>query len=489
MTNHVELRSGIYRDSVTLLQVSKRIASVPEVDAAIVAMATELNLDLAHEMGFDGLSAAKPNELLVAIRGTESAIEAAQSELEAALTEATPHTSQGATVVAPRTVAAAIGREPESNLVLLSIPGANVMPEALDAINAGRSVMIFSDNVPVEHEIILKDRGRDAGVLVMGPDCGTAIVGGVALGFANTVRTGDVGIVAASGTGAQQISCLLDWAGYGVSHLLGVGGRDLSEQVAARSTLQALAALAEDPATRHIIVVSKPTTTSVRQTIAAAAADLTGRTGKSVNFCILGHGEPTMTEAVETFISDRGDAPHPWIFTGLRDHRPVSGSLRGLFSGGTLADEAMVIAAAALGEVYSNIPLSPDLELDASLTHDGHVVIDFGDDTLTRGRAHPMIDPTLRLERLASEAADETCGVILLDVVLGYVADPDPAASLAPVIKGITKPVIISLIGTHSDQQDWHSTADRLAEAGAEVYLSNSQAATRAVALLTGASR
>lgn len=489
MTDYVELRSGIYRDSVTLMQISKRVMAVTGVDTAIIAMATELNLDLAREMHFGGIDEAKPNELLVAIRGVDLALKNAQSELETALTEAAPASARGTTVVTPRTVAAAIGREADSNLVLLSIPGDNVMPEALDAIEAGRSVMIFSDNVPVEQEIVLKDRGRDAGVLVMGPDCGTAIVGGVALGFANTVRTGDVGIVAASGTGAQQISCLLDWAGYGVSHLLGVGGRDLSEQVAARSALQALTELAQDSATEHIIIVSKPTTDSVRKVLTDAATDLTHRTGKPVTFCILGPGEPTMTEAVEGLIAERGGSPQPWIFTGIRDQRPVSGTLRGLFSGGTLADEAMVIAAAALGDVYSNIPLSPDLALGANLTHDGHVVIDFGDDDLTRGRAHPMIDPTLRLERLAAEALDDTCGVILLDVVLGYVADPDPAASLAPVIKTITKPVIVSLIGTHSDQQDWHSTANRLAEAGAEVYLSNSQAATRAVALLTGESR
>ncbi|MEO9199269.1 MAG: FdrA family protein, partial [Antricoccus sp.] len=306
MTDYVELRSGIYRDSVTLMQISKRVTAVTGVETAIIAMATELNLDLAREMGFGGIGEAKPNQLLVAIRGVDSALEEAQGELEAALTEAAPSTARGATVVAPRTVAAAIGREPDSNLVLLSIPGDNVMPEALDAIDSGRSVMIFSDNVPIEQEIILKDRGRDAGVLVMGPDCGTAIVGGVALGFANTVRTGDVGIVAASGTGAQQISCLLDWAGYGVSHLLGVGGRDLSEQVAARSTLQALTALAQDSATEHIIIVSKPTIDPVRQILTDAADDVTSRTRKSVTFCVLGDGKPTMTEAVESFVTARG---------------------------------------------------------------------------------------------------------------------------------------------------------------------------------------
>ncbi|MEO6958070.1 MAG: FdrA family protein, partial [Antricoccus sp.] len=220
-----------------------------------------------------------------------------------------------------------------------------------------------------------------------------------------------------------------------------------------------------------------------------AADDVTSRTRKSVTFCVLGDGKPTMTEAVESFVTARGDAVPQWVSAGVHDQAPVSGSLRGLFSGGTLADEAMVTAASTLGGIHSNIPLSPDLALNADHKNAGHIVIDFGDDDLTRGRAHPMIDPTLRLERLAAEALDETCGVILLDVVLGYVADPDPAAALAPVIQSIHKPVIISLIGTDSDQQGWHATADRLANAGAEVYLSNAQATLRAVELLTGESR
>ena len=507
MADHVELRTGAYYDSVSLMQVSRAVAATSGVEAAQVAMATDLNLDVIRGMGFE-VPAAAPNDLLIAIRGDDSGIEAGKSAVETALAERRSASSSSAGMgraPAPRTLGGAT-RRGHANLALVSVPGAHAATEALDAINAGVSVMVFSDNVPLADEIRIKDAGAAQDVLVMGPDCGTAVVGGVALGFANVVSPGTMGLVAACGTGAQQVMCLLDAAGVGISHCLGVGGRDLSAEVAGRSTKQALAALAADQATTSILVVSKPPAPQVLSDIERYAAEL----GKPVHWATLGAGKPDLSAAVEGALRSAGQAVGEWPSWGAGSAVPGQGSLRGLFCGGTLADEAMLIASEELarsegthsrsegthsrsGEIRSNIPLSPELALGPDLRDDGHVVIDFGDDSMTQGRAHPMIDPSLRLERIAVEAADPTCGVLLLDLVLGYGAHPDPAGELAEAIRkaratahsdGRTLPVVVSITGTSGDPQGLERCATTLVDAGAEVYLSNAVAARRAVALI-----
>jgi FdrA protein len=491
VADHVELRTGAYYDSVSLMQVSRAVAGAPGVEAAQVAMATELNLDVIRGMGFDVPGSAAPNDLVVAIRADADGVAAGQAALDAALTGLRSAASEsGGFGDAPqrRTLGGAIATS-RANVALVSVPGQHATIEALDAIHAGVSVMVFSDNVPVEDEVWLKDAAASADVLVMGPDCGTAVVGGVALGFANVVRPGSVGVVAASGTGAQQVMCLLDAAGVGVSHCLGVGGRDLSSAVAGRSTRQALAALAADPATETIIVVSKPPAPEVLADLEAYAAGL----GKPVHWATLGAGKPDLTAAVEGALSADGHEVPRWPHWGSEQLSDASGFLRGLFCGGTLADEAMLIAADSLGGIRSNIPLAPQLALGADLRSDGHVVIDFGDDGMTQGRAHPMIDPSLRLERIATEAADPTCGVLLLDLVLGHGAHPDPAGELSAAIAEArtvaavqhrTLPVVVSITGTESDPQGLDRCAEALAAAGASVYLSNAAATRRAVSLL-----
>ena len=397
--------------------------------------------------------------------------------------------------MAPRTLGSAAARS-GATLAVISVPGQHAVTEAFDAIASGLSVMLFSDNVSVDDEVRLKDAAAAADVLVMGPDCGTAHVAGVALGFANVVRPGSVGIVAASGTGAQQVMCLLDAAGVGVSHCLGVGGRDLKAAVAGRSTRQALRALADDPATETVIVVSKPPDDAVLADVEALAAEL----GLRVHWAVLGPGRPDLTAGRRGLPRRRGSpgaglARHRGRPNDPDDpatHRPGP-SLRGLFCGGTLADEAMTVAEATLGGIRSNIAHSPDLALGPDLTDPGHVVIDFGDDGLTRGRAHPMIDPTLRLERIAREAADPTCGVLLLDLVLGHGAHPDPAGELADAVRsaratahadGRALPVVVSLTGTDADPQHRSRCAATLADAGASVFLSNGAATRHALDLL-----
>ena len=479
---HVSLRSGVYADSVKLMQVSKAVAARDGVAAVLVAMATPLNLELAAGMGLAPDTAATPDQLLIALRAVDDAeLAAAVAAVDTALTAREERGSADA--IPPRTVGFALAEEQETPLAVVSVPGAYAVAEAMDAVAAGRSVLVFSDGVPVEHEVALKQAAHRAGVLVMGPDCGTAIVAGVALGFANVVRPGPVGLVAASGTGAQQVSCLLDMAGVGVSHVLGVGGRDLSAAVGGLATLDALRMLDDDVATEQVLLVSKPPAPEVAAAVDAAAQEL--RT--PVSSAALSATNPDLTAAVEDLLRRIGAEVPDWPSRlGADRSVPAGAVLKGFYSGGTLADEAMLVAAPTLGDVRSNTPLRPELDLGSDFGVAGHVVVDFGDDALTVGRAHPMIDPTLRLEAIAGLAASGEPAVLLLDVVLGHGADPDPAASLVPALRDLQVPVVVGLVGTDADPQGWTRQADALAAAGAHVFASNS-AATRFAVDLIGA--
>ena len=549
LAEQVLVRRGVYHDSVTLLRVSQAAAAVPGITAAQVAMATALNLDLAAGLGFPVPDDAGPNDLLITVRGIDDdAVRAGLAAIEQALTARVPPTGGVAGVASARIVRTAAHDHPDARVVLLSVPGPAVLGEALDAIDAGRHVMIFSDNVPVADEITIKSAAARAGVLAMGPDCGTSILGGVGLGFTNVLRASGgtrVGVVAASGTGAQQLTCLLDEAGVAVSHVLGVGGRDLSAPVAARSTRTALAALDADPGTGHIAVVSKPADPHV----AADLRSYAGTLATPVTLLVIGPGEPDLTRGAEQLIAAVGGRAPVWPTWGVIDAaaEPPAGAapvppgggetserppadpgpgqpwaLRGLYSGGTLADEAMLALAGTIGDIRSNIPLRPDLALPArinagadqltpkvtpepgvgefnradvhlpagpELTGLGHAIVDLGDDAFTAGRPHPMIDPTLRLALLADQAADPDVAVVLLDVVLGHGADPDPATTLTPAIRGAIETaaragralfVVVALCGTAGDPQGRDRQATALAAAGARVYLSNAEAARAA---------
>ena len=491
MNEQVDVRRGAYHDSVTLMQVSKAVAATPGVSAVQVAMATELNVEVLTGMGFTVPGDAGANDLLIAVRGQDpEGVSAGLAAVDAALADLRRRTSAPQGMGAPpepRTLGSAIERG-EANLVVISVPGGHAVIETYDAIDRGASVMLFSDNVSVEDEVALKRAADAADVLVMGPDCGTAVVSGVALGFANVVRRGPVGIVAASGTGAQQVMCLLDAADVGVSHCLGVGGRDLKAAVGGLAAKAALRALAADEATQDVIVVSKPPAQEVLDEVAALAAEL----DLTVRWAILGAGRPDLTTSTERALAEAGRGIPTWPSRVAEDGDPGTrgAALRGLFCGGTLAEESMLIAAPVLGRVMSNIAHDEDLLLTGAMDGPGHLVIDFGDDGLTRGRAHPMIDPTLRMERIASEARDAECGVLLLDLVLGHGAHPDPAGDLAEAIRaakaaaGRDLPVVVSLVGTDSDPQDRAAAEAALADAGASVFLSNAAATRHALALL-----
>jgi FdrA protein len=489
--SHVEVRSGAYADSVTLLQVSKQVAASPGVVSAQVAMATPLNLEVLEQMGF-AVPPTTPNDMVVALMlAPDADLAAALATVEASLAAAGRRApGEGAVDEPHRTTGSAL--RDGGDLVLVSVPGQHAFVEAMDALDARRDVMVFSDNVPLEQEVALKTVAAEHGLLVMGPDCGTAVVGGVGLGFANSTRLGPVGVVAASGTGCQQLMCLLDAAGVGVSAALGVGGRDLGSAVGGASTREALRRLDADPAVELVVVVSKPPAGDVAAAVREFAAGLT----TPVHFALLGPGQPDLTTATEQVLDALGRTRPSWpVWGDVGDDTPRPGYLRGMFVGGTLCDEAMLLATEALGPVRSNIPLSPDLALGPTLTADAHTMVDFGDDALTAGRAHPMIDATLRLEHLSRAAADPDTAVLLLDVVLGHGAEPDPAGTLAPAVArareraretGRDLPVVVACVGTDADPQQLTRQAEALAAAGAEGHRSNAAAARRAIALTGG---
>jgi FdrA protein len=462
---HVELRAGAYADSVTLLQVSRTVQGLPGVAAAQVAMATALNIEVLTGMGFEIPAEATTNDLVVALRlDGPDRLEAALAGVDQALAGAARRPPGASEVAPPRTTASALRRAPGA-VALVSVPGPSAMVEAMDAVDAGHDVMIFSDNVPLAQEVALKRAAAERGVLVMGPDCGTAVVDGVGLGFANVVAPGPVGIVAASGTGCQQVLALLDRAGVGVASALGVGGRDLSAEVGGLATREALRRLDADPAVELVVLISKPPAAEV----AAAIEEYAAGRDTPVELALLGPGRPDLTAAAESVLRRLGADVPDWPVTGTARAASAGRFVRGLFVGGTLATEARVLAEQTLGAAT------------------GHTFIDFGDDAYTAGRAHPMVDPTIRMEHLQRAAADDDTAVLLLDVVLGHGAEPDPAALLAPAIAAAPQPVVVTVVGTRGDPQGLSRQVRALADAGAEVHLSNAAATRRALRLAGGA--
>jgi FdrA protein len=433
VTERVIVRRGAYYDSVTLMLVS-------QAAGASVGMATPLNLALLADQGFTVDEDVGPNDLVIAVRADD--IDAVVAAVERELSAKAPASSGPAERPAAHSLASAARRDPELSLAFLSIPGDHVAYEAASALAAGMHVFCFSDGVSLEVEAQLKRQALKRGLLFMGADCGTAILDGVALGFANAVERGPVGVVGASGTGIQEVSCLLDAAGVGVSHAIGVGGRDLSAEVGGLMMRRGLELLAADEDTRAIVAISKPPDAAV----AAAIQEAAEATGKPV---VLGF-ELTLEDAAARAAELVGGSL-PAFEARLR-RAPRPGEVRGLYSGGTLCGEAAVIVGRG-------------------------TFTDFGADEYTQGRAHPMIDPSLRLEHVAAAARDPKVSVLLLDVVLGYGAHPDPAGELAPVIADLDRHVIVALCGAAGDPQGLDAQRERLEAAGAVVTRSNAHAA------------
>ena len=383
----------------------------------------------------------------MALEGEEAALADALSAAEAELTRAPAARADGGPQrMPPKSLEMALAERPTANLALISTPGDYAAAEAMKALRLGLNVMLFSDNVGLEDEISLKRYAQGHDLMVMGPDCGTAIVDGIPLGFANAVRRGVIGAVAASGTGLQQVTCLIDRWGQGISQAIGTGGHDLSARVGGITMLQGLKALAADPGTRVVVLISKPPDPEIAARVLAAAE----AAGKPIVVSFLGADPATLRRPNVHPVRTLEDAASLAVaLAGGRRPDPETGPaaaasaqlapgqryVRGLYSGGTFCYEALLLLTEALGRVASNTPLEPDCRLADVWQSEGHTAIDLGDDVFTRGRPHPMIDQTLRIERIQKEAADPEVAVILFDVVLGYGAHADPAAELGPALR------------------------------------------------------
>jgi FdrA protein len=482
-----EVRKGFYLDSVSLMRSARALTALPGIEEAGLMIGTPSNKEVLREAGVlcDIGEQAGPGDLIIALRASSAeASEAAMVEARRQL-DRPRRTISGDASWRPRTLRGAIQQMQDANLALISVPGDFAAAEARKALRRGLNVMIFSDNVPMRDEVALKREARDLGLLVMGPDCGTAIIAGVPLAFANNVSRGDIGVIGASGTGIQEVTCLIANAGQGISHAIGTGGRDLSDEVGGITTLMALDLFERDPSTRHIVLVSKPATPHVAKVVLARARKST----KPVTICIIGNTSEealppnvtlarTLAEAAESVLGRKlapyqGPAPEPSGRGRL---------IRGLFSGGTLCSEAQLIVQREGQAVASNAPVPGAARLGVNSNE--HELIDLGNDEFTRGRPHPMIEPAIRNVPLMQALADETVGVVLLDVILGWGSHADPAGEVARAIAGRPAggPMIVaSVTGTESDPQVRSIQMSKLVHAGVVVAPSNAAATTIAL--------
>jgi FdrA protein len=488
----VEIRSGAYYDSVILMQLQRSLAGLPGVVDTGVVMGTEANKEILAQSDLlvTEAKAAMADDLVIVIRAEdEAAAQAALGEVDGLLTR---KRAAGEQDYLPKSLETAAEMLPEAQWVLISVPGRYAAGVAREALRLDKNVFLFSDNVSVEDEVSLKQAATEKGLLVMGPDCGTAIVNGVGLGFANRVRRGPIGMVAASGTGLQQVSSRIHQLGSGMTHALGTGGRDLSEAVGALTAQQGLDFFSRDPETKVIVLVSKPPAPKVAEDLLRAARSA----GKPVVVDFIGYTSPaqkmgnlhfvrTFDEAAALAVELAGKTERETVEPAVDLDKFADGQkyLRGLFSGGTLAYEALLILQDYLPAVYSNAPLKKGHNvLKNSLVSEENTIVDLGEDEFTVGRLHPMMDNTLRIQRLQQEADDPQTAVILLDVVLGYGSHLDPASELAPAIAsaiaevkeaGRHLEVVAVVVGTDEDPQGLEEQIEQLKTAGAWVETRN----------------
>lgn len=502
-----------YRDSVVLMRIASMIRDIEGVLNAEVMMATDSNKEVLSRSQLlnDEVAHAGPADLLICVMAEDEKI------AKEAVSRAEDMIIRGAMVQRAKRVTKSINGAlallPDANLALISIPGPYVKKEALKALKKGLNVLIFSDNVPMKDEIEIKRFAKGKGLLVMGPDCGTAIINGVALGFANKIRRGHVGMVGSSGTGLQEVAVLLHHLGLGISHAIGTGSKDVLDQVGGLAMIQGISLLEADPATEVIILISKPLGERTLQVILArleqcrkpVIANFLGEHTRSfvkqnIQFTV------TLEETALTVAKRIGGPPqiselsrHDWIQNMQDKIKQESMKLtnrqkyvRGLFGGGTLATEACIIMRDVLSPLWGNISLNGVSKLPDSRRSKFHCIIDLGADEFTCGKPHPMLEPEMRKERLFEEAQDPEVAVILMDFVLGYGVHPDPVGATVPYIEmakklaekvGSPPAMVASVCGTDDDPQNRSCQIALLEQHGVIVLHSNAQATRVAAAV------
>ena len=513
MANGFVIRQNQYYDSVFLMGVNKRLSESAGVQQTAVLMGSDRNKELLADIGVQDIQidAAHPNDLIVAVVAeTSEFVNAALGRIDEAL-NAVVETSSPSRL---HTFEDGLAQKPNASLVVISVPGEYAAHEARKALNAGLNVFIFSDNVSIEDELALKQLAAQKRLLVMGPDCGTSLIGGVGIGFANSVRKGSIGVIGASGTGLQEFTSQIHNAGLGISHAIGTGSHDLSDKIGGLTTFAALEALEADPQTQVIAVISKPLG-------AKTIATLMGRMKscrKPIVSCLLGADvkdldknsnisvAPIIDDAVHFAIakaSGKSTSSHTKLTAeelGLISREkarwsPEQRYLRGLFAGGTFCYQTQKIFHDAGIPVNSNAPLDAKHKLADSNRSLGHSVVDMGADEYTVGKPHPMIDGTQRKQRILAESRDPQVAILLLDFILGYNASMDPVGELLDAIieakqiaqkRGGYLSVVASICGTDGDPQDLNLQTRLLREAGVIVFQSNARASAFCNELLKG---
>lgn len=516
------VRRGMYRDSVLLMRLAQDLRAREGVRQAEVLMGTPSNLRALRDAALlpAEVLEARPgsDDLVVVLEGDATAVDLALREaldvLDGERPRAVGEPGSGAAPRAVRSLDAAVTLLPGANLVVLSIPGPYVRADAMAALRRGLNVFVFSSNVPVEDEVALKQEAGRRGLLVMGPDCGTALLAGTAVGFANVVRRGAIGLVGASGTGLQEVSVLVHRAGLGVSHAIGTGSRDIGPEVGGQTMLAGLDLLDADPATRVVVLVAKPPHPDTARRVLRRVATLT----KPVVVCLLGFtGDASVTQHVVLVRTLEDAAVHAVANADGRsletvrramhgDDRQIGRTVererarlhpgqrwvRGLYTGGTLAAEAAVVWHTELGAIWANFHAPGARPLPDARTSVEHSVIDLGDEVFTAGRPHPMLEPRMRAARILQEAADPSVAAIVLDFVLGHVAHPDPVGVAIPTLReartaaerdGRSLPIVATVCGTDADPQGLTDQVRRLSEVGVTVAPTNAEAA-RVAALI-----
>lgn len=491
-----------YQDSVRLMSISREAAKLDGVSKVLALLGTVSNKDVIVRLGLKdpAVDAATASDLMVCIEAKDdAAVKAALDNVQAHLK--TKAGGSKAEELKPATIEEAADRLEDANFCMISLPGPMAKLDVLSAINRGLNVMLFSDNITIEDEIELKKKAIEKGLLMMGPDCGTAIIAGVPLALANVVRRGDIGIVAASGTGIQEVTCLIDRFGGGITHALGCGGRDLRKQVGGLEMRFGIKKLAATPGNKTLLLLSKPGDPAVLN----AVLDEARATGLRTVTCLIG-GKPDElnTEGIiftrtleEAAFAALGKPVPELVFPKALDDRIAKLDsqrkyMRGLFSGGTLCYESLVILDDKF-DIESNVPLRKELFLEAPTKGKKHCCVDLGEDEFTRGIPHPIIDTGLRGQRLEEDMRDPTCRVIMMDIVLGFGADPDPASKFAAIINRVRKdlpdggPLIVcSVCGTDADPQSCAQQEKTLEDAGCFVFPTNAQAAKAVARIVLG---
>lgn len=485
------IKKDMYKDSVALMLLNNKINAHPAVNVASIMMATPANKDMFKESGLltDEVEKAGANDIAIVLdlddeTELDGIVEIIDEELSA-----TEKSSAMSGIQEATTLPEALEILPEANLAMISVPGIYAYSVGKKCLDQNLNLFIFSDNVPIEEEIQLKKEGREKGLIVMGPDCGTSIIKGVPLAFANQTKSGKIGIVGASGTGIQEVTSILDGKGYGITNAIGTGGRDLSEEVGAMTFLKGVENLMDDDETEVILVLSKPPAKEVREKVEAYLKSLTKPVaslflGETPDSHFEGYYRAGTLEELAILGIDLLENKKPETIVSEAEIKDANGTIKGLYTGGTLATEAALLIERGL-----NINEELTHEHGYILNHEGFEVIDLGDDEYTQGKPHPMIDPTARLPYILKAAEDKNTKVIVLDVVLGFGANEDPASTLVETIKEVksTRPdidVVTTICGTKQDPQNINEQEQQLKDVGATVFHSNRQALDHALGLI-----